>query len=965
MNPVPVISIQGARQHNLQNISVTIPRNTLTVITGVSGSGKSSLAIDTLYSEGQRRYVESLSAYARQFLGVMDAPDIDAIDGLSPAICIKQKGIGHNPRSTVGTLTEIYDHLRLLYAHTGTVVCRGCGDVVEKKTVQQMCDALRALPAGTRLQICAPVAVPPAQSTEAALTQLIEGARSRGFVRMRINGETQALDDIEASRFEALESADIVIDRLVVKPDMRQRLSDSLETALSHSATGTVVVDIPGDTPRYFSGTLRCPRCDIAYTGPSPGLFSFNSHQGACPACHGLGYRLDLDPERIVPDPDKSLADGAVVAWNAASREGSWTHRILQAVSSHYDIPLDVPFKKLSAAHKNIILYGPPDKNKSRPSSQGASGISGGRGDDKASEWLSARALESFEGVVPNLQRRYTESGSEYIRKWIESFMHKQPCSVCNGTRLTPDALAVQLHGKNIAEACALSLERFSHFIDTLALDETGQRIAAQVLKEIRQRVEWLCKLGLSYLTLDRLSPTLSGGEVQRIRLAAQLGSRLSGVLYILDEPSVGLHMADNAHLIEILKALRDLGNTVIVIEHDRDMIQQADHCIDMGPGAGTQGGRIVARGTPGELADSSTSVTGTYLRSLDSLAMPQRYRPVNARKKVTLHGAHGHNLARVTLSVPLDTLCCVTGVSGSGKSSLVLHTLYPAIKQHLLRRSVRSLPYTRITGVRHIRRVVTIDQTPIGVTPRSNPATYTRVFDPIRKLFAATTESKKRGYTAARFSFNLKGGRCEACNGDGIHKVEMHFLPDVYVQCDVCKGKRYNRETLDILYKGKSVADVLDMSVDEALQFFRNFSPITTRLSTLSRIGLGYLHLGQPAPTLSGGEAQRIKLAAELSKTSTRDTLFLLDEPTTGLHFRDIEHLITLLNGLVDKGNTVLVIEHNPDVIKCADYVVDLGPGGGENGGTVVAQGTPLDICQSATSVTGRYLRAYVERGH
>ncbi len=951
MNTVSSIRITGARQHNLRNISATIPKYTLTVITGVSGSGKSSLAIDTLYSEGQRRYVESLSAYARQFLGVMDTPDVDSIDGLSPAVCIKQKGIGHNPRSTVGTLTEIYDHLRLLFSHIGTIVCTECGNVVSRMTVQQMCDTLLQLPPRTKVQLCAPLDLShDTPQNPQMLRSRIDAIRSLGFIRIRLNATTYELEEAAERANELagkVNSIEVVTDRLVISDNIRQRVSDSLETTLELSETGGIIADIPGQDELRMPGSFRCAYCHTKYEEPTAALFSFNSHQGACPSCHGLGYRLDIDPSRIVPEPEKSLEQGAIVAWNGAARQGSWNNRIMRSVCSHFAIPGNVAFGKLKKWQRELLMYGPPKSTQK----------------SHAAAQAHQKPYEAFEGIIPNLLRRYKESPSESIRKWIESFMRKQPCSECDGTRLRHQARAVRIQKRSISDLCEMALDDLNRFFDALSLDATQQHIASQLIKEITQRTEWLTKLGVGYLTLARSSPTLSGGEVQRIRLAAQLGSRLSGVLYILDEPSVGLHMADNTHLIEILKALRDLGNTVVVIEHDRDMIMSADHCIDMGPGAGTQGGSIVAQGSPKELLKDPESVTGTYLKDKSSLPCNTRRHRISAHpvRHIELCDASGHNLRHIDVRLPLNRMVCVSGVSGSGKSSLVRHTLVPALLRHVRGTNTASLPYKKLTGAHHIGRVVTIDQSPIGLTPRSNPATYTKVFTPIRELFAATVESKKRGYRASRFSFNVKGGRCDACNGDGIKKVEMHFLPDVYVQCEVCKGRRYNRETLDIRYKGKTIAEVLDMTVDTALRFFSHFSTIKSKLSTLSRIGLGYLTLGQPATTLSGGEAQRIKLASELCKNSHKHTIYLLDEPTTGLHFKDISLLVDLLSDLVDKGNTVLVIEHNPDVIKCADFVIDLGPGGGEKGGEIVASGTVEQICAAQDSLTGRYLRPYL----
>jgi excinuclease ABC subunit A len=937
------ILIKGAREHNLKNITVAIPRGSLTVITGLSGSGKSSLAFDTLYSEAQRRFVESLSAYARQFLGLMEKPDVDSIDGLSPAISIEQKSAGHNPRSTVGTVTEIHDYLRLLYARAGTPTCWKCGRTIAGQTVQEIADQVAALPAGTRFQILSPVV----SGRKGEYRDLFDKLQKDGYVRVRVDGSVRPLDEeitIDKNRKHSVEA---VVDRLVAGAGVRPRLTESLETALKMSANGTVHIECTGGKTLVFSERLACPHCRISIDDLSPRMFSFNNPFGACEACHGLGYLMELDPGLVVPDPALSLNEGAIVPWNAAATMGSWNHQILLSVCKHYGIPLDRPYRDMDEKHKKILLFG--------------------SGDERIRMRWEARTrlghgefVREFEGVVPGLLRRYRETASEDIRRWIEGFMAQRACPSCRGARFKKESLAVLVGGKNIAELSAMSVDAVKGFLADLSLGEREATIAASILKEIRQRLDFLINVGLSYLTLSRTAMTLSGGESQRIRLATQIGSRLTGVIYILDEPSIGLHPRDNGKLLDTLKSLRDLGNTVVVIEHDRATMLAADHLIDIGPGAGVHGGRVVAEGPPSVVAKNPDSLTGAYLSGKRSIPVPQKRR-AGSGEFLSIRGATGHNLKKVDVVFPLGVFVCVTGVSGSGKSTLINHTLYPALAQKLYRSRLPALPYGALGGHRHVDKVIDIDQSPIGRTPRSNPATYTKTFEAIRDLFAMLPESKIRGYLPGRFSFNVKGGRCETCEGDGVLRIEMHFLPDVYVQCEACKGRRYNRETLEIVYKGKNIADVLGMTVDEALQFFDKLPAIKSKLSVLSQVGLGYVPLGQSATTLSGGEAQRIKLAAELAKRATGRTLYILDEPTTGLHYEDILMLLSVLQELVDRGNSVIIIEHNLDVVKCADYLIDLGPEGGEEGGRVIATGTPEEVAKNPHSVTGRYLKPYL----
>jgi len=910
---VDKIVIRGAREHNLKNIDLEIPRNKLVVITGISGSGKSSLAFDTIYAEGQRRYVESLSAYARQFLKLMEKPDVDYIEGLSPAVSIEQRTASHNPRSTVATTTEIYDYLRLLFARVGIPHCPKCGREISSQTPEQMADRIMALPKGTRIQVLAPLV----RGRKGEYRELFQEMARQGYVRVRVDGKVCSLDEeIKLERYKQ-HDIEVVVDRLVVRDGIRSRLVDSLETALE-LAGGVVFVDVDGELLK-FSEKFACVECGASIEEIEPRLFSFNSPYGACPACGGLGVQMEVDPELVVPNPELSIEEGALVPWRRMRR--GWLYYQLRKIK----FPTHTPISQLSEDERHLLFYGDPKRG--------------------------------FEGLVEMLKRRYRETDSEDLRSWIEKFMRERPCPACGGTRLRPEALAVTIGGKNIADVTAMPVREARKFFEGLELSERDMRIAHQVLKEIRARLGFLADVGLDYLTLDRKTGTLSAGEAQRIRLATQIGSGLTGVLYILDEPSIGLHQRDNRRLLETLKRLRDLGNTVIVVEHDRETIETADYVIDLGPGAGVHGGEVVAAGTPEEVAKNPRSITGDYLAGRKDIPVPKQRRKPSGRW-IEIVGARGHNLKNITVRIPLGTLTCVTGVSGSGKSTLIDETLYPALARRLHNAKVEPHPYEVILGIEHIDKVVNIDQSPIGRTPRSNPATYTGAFTPIRELFASLPEAKVRGYRPGRFSFNVKGGRCEACQGEGMLKIEMHFLPDVYIPCEVCGGKRYNRETLQITYKGKTIADVLDMTVDEALEFFGNIPPIQRKLQTLSDVGLGYIKLGQPAPTLSGGEAQRVKLAEELSKVSTGRTLYILDEPTTGLHFEDVRMLLNVLNRLVDMGNTVVVIEHNMEVIKTADYIIDLGPEGGDKGGWVVAEGTPEEVAKVERSYTGQFLR-------
>ncbi|GAB4330885.1 MAG: excinuclease ABC subunit UvrA [Calditrichia bacterium] len=933
------IEIKGAREHNLKNINVKIPRDKLVVITGLSGSGKSSLAFDTIYAEGQRRYVESLSAYARQFLGLMEKPDVDYIDGLSPAISIEQKTTHRNPRSTVGTVTEIYDYLRLLFARIGKAHCYNCGDPITRQTPQQIVDTVLSLPEGTRLQVLAPVV----RGRKGEYKDLFDEIRREGFVRARVDGKLIELEGTVSLKKNFKHNIEVVVDRIKIREGIRQRLTESIETALKMGSGLVIIENVDEASEQLFSEQFACMKCNISYEEIEPRLFSFNSPFGACPACDGLGTKLEIDPRLIVPNPNLTIAKGAVAP--VGEKRNSWYFEMLEALSRHYGFPLDVPWKNLPEKFQQLVLYGTTDKVKFVFARE-----------DSHFEFKS-----KYEGVINNLYRRYKQTSSQHIREWIEGFMNRIPCSECNGTRLKKEALGIKIGGLNIAEVTAKNVKDALIFFENLELSEKEAHIARQVLKEIRARLQFLQDVGLEYLSLDRTAGTLSGGEAQRIRLATQIGSQLVGVLYILDEPSIGLHQRDNIRLIRTLLKLRDLGNTVLVVEHDRETIEHADYVIDLGPAAGKNGGEIVAEGTPAEIEANPASITGQYLSFHKYIPLPEKRRKGNG-KKLTIQGASGNNLKNIDVEIPLEKFVCVTGVSGSGKSTLVNETLYPILSRHYHNSKLIPLAYQGIKGLQYLDKVINIDQSPIGRTPRSNPATYTGVFTLIRDLFAQLPEAKIRGYKPGRFSFNVKGGRCDACEGDGVKKIEMHFLPDVYVTCEVCKGKRYNRETLEIRYRGKTIADVLDMTVTEALDFFENIPSIKRKLQTLHDVGLGYIHLGQPATTLSGGEAQRVKLATELSRISTGRTIYILDEPTTGLHFADIHLLLDVLNQLVDKGNTVLVIEHNTDVIKTADWIIDLGPEGGDEGGTVVTCGTPEQVARHPSSHTGHYLKKELE---
>ncbi len=935
------IIVKGARAHNLKNIDVEIPRGKLVVLTGLSGSGKSSLAFDTIYAEGQRRYVESLSAYARQFLGQMEKPDVDAIEGLSPAISIDQKTTSRNPRSTVGTVTEIYDYLRLLFARIGRPICPTHGIEIQSQTIEQMVDRLLAYPERTKMQILAPI-VSGKKGTHA---KTLEDIRKQGYVRVRIDGEMRELtEDIELEKNKK-HSIDVVVDRIVIKDGIASRLADSLETALK-LADGKVVVDVIGEGELLFSEKHACPYCGFSIGELEPRLFSFNSPFGACPDCDGLGVKLEVDLDLVIPNDELTLKEHAIAPWEPQSSQ--YYPQLLEAVCRHYGIPMDVPVKELPKEQLDKILYG-----------------SGGEPIyfRYTNDFGQVREQYiAFEGVIPNVERRYRETSSDYIREQMEKYMAEQPCPTCQGYRLKKESLAVLVGGKHIGEVTAMSVTEALAFFDGLELTEKEAQIARLILREIRDRLGFLQNVGLDYLTLSRSAGTLSGGEAQRIRLATQIGSRLTGVLYVLDEPSIGLHQRDNDRLIATLKSMRDLGNTLIVVEHDEDTMLAADYLIDIGPGAGIHGGEVVAAGTPEEVMNDPNSLTGQYLSGKKFIPIPaERRRPDGRWLEVV--GAREHNLKNVSVNIPLGTFVAVTGVSGSGKSTLVNEVLYKALAQKLNRAKAKPGEHRDIRGLEHLDKVIDIDQSPIGRTPRSNPATYTGVFDDIRDVFASTNEAKVRGYKKGRFSFNVKGGRCEACHGDGIIKIEMHFLPDVYVPCEVCHGKRYNRETLEVTYKGKNIADVLDMTVEDALDFFVSIPKIKRKLETLYDVGLGYMKLGQPATTLSGGEAQRVKLAAELHRRSNGRTLYILDEPTTGLHVDDIARLLDVLHRLVDNGDTVLVIEHNLDVIKTADYIIDLGPEGGDRGGQIVAVGTPEEVAEVEESHTGRYLKPILER--
>ena len=919
------IVIRGAREHNLKSIDLEIPRDQLVVITGLSGSGKSSLAFDTIYAEGQRRYVESLSAYARQFLEQMEKPDVDSIEGLSPAISIEQKTTSKNPRSTVGTVTEIYDYLRVLFARIGVPHCPQCGSVITAQTVQQMVDRVMTLPAGTRLVVLAPVV----RGRKGEYRKLFFDLRRQGYVRVRVNGQLHELaEEIELTKTKK-HTIEVIVDRLIVKDTLGTRLADSLETAL-RLADGVVQVEVPEGPSFLFSERLACAACGISFPEVSPRMFSFNNPYGACASCGGIGTRYEIDPERVVPDPAKSLATGALAPW--AGQPGSLFKQTLRVLAKRHRFSLDTAWARLPKKIRDVILHGEAN---------------GG----------------GFEGVVKLLDRRYKETLSEDTRLEVERFMTERDCPACKGCRLRPETLSVKIAGRSIADVVGFSIKSARQFFETLSLSDRDMLIARRVLKEIRERLGFLSQVGLDYLTLDRPAATLSGGEGQRIRLATQIGSSLVGVLYILDEPSIGLHQRDNSRLLDTLKRLRDLGNTVLVVEHDEETIRSADYVVDLGPGAGELGGHLVAVGTPDEIMANAGSLTGQFLAGVQRIALPTARRQPNG-KFLTIHNPREHNLKGMAVKIPLGTFTAVTGVSGSGKSTLVNDILYHALAQMLHRAQDRPGAHDRIEGAQHLDKVIDIDQSPIGRTPRSNPATYTGVFTLIRTLMARTPDARVRGYQPGRFSFNVKGGRCEACQGDGLVKIEMHFLPDVYVTCEICKGKRYNRETLEVHYKGRNIAQILDMTVAEALEFFEPVPAIKQKLQTLHDVGLDYIRLGQAATTLSGGEAQRVKLATELSRRATGRTLYILDEPTTGLHFADIRRLLEVLNQLVDQGNTVAIIEHNMDVIKTADWVIDLGPEGGNDGGRVIATGTPEDVARQADkSYTGQFLKKVLAR--
>jgi excinuclease ABC subunit A len=936
----PELVVHGAREHNLKDITVRLPRNALICVTGLSGSGKSSLAFDTIYAEGQRRYVESLSAYARQFLQMMEKPDVDSIDGLSPAISIDQKTTSRNPRSTVGTVTEIYDYLRLLYARVGRPHCPICGRPIAGQSIEAIVDQVLRLPEGTKFTVNAPVV----RDRKGEYRDLLEQLRGEGFTRVKVDGEQRQLDEEIDLDKKLKHTIEVVVDRLVMKEDLRHRLTDSVETALE-LADRLVTIDVVGGEPQTFSERFACPEHGVGLPELQPRVFSFNSPHGACPRCTGLGAQQEIDPDLLVPDPDLSIGEGALVPWSLGS--SSYYESIIQAIAERYEIDLDTPWCRLSEEQQNLFLYG-TNGDKIYVTYRNRMG--------------RRRAyMLAFEGIVPSLERRYKETDSSQQRERIEEYMSFRPCPACKGARLRPEVLAVTIGGRNIHELTRLSVTRAIEFLEALELTETEQLIGARIIKEIRERLTFLDNVGVGYLQLDRAASTLSGGEAQRLRLATQIGSQLVGVLYILDEPSIGLHQRDNGKLIATLERLRDLGNTVLVVEHDEQMMRAADWLVDMGPGAGEHGGHLVAEGPAVQVAEDEGSITGQFLAGTRAIPVPERR--TEDLGSFSVRGASMHNLKGIDVDFPVGKLVCVTGVSGSGKSTLVNEIVYKALANRLHRLRVKPGDHIACEGIECFDKVIDIDQSPIGRTPRSNPATYTKLFDHIRELYAQTPDSKVRGYKPGRFSFNVRGGRCETCKGDGTIKIEMHFLPDVYVPCETCGGKRYNRETLEVRFKGKSIADVLEMSVEEALAFFAKIPKIRRRLQTLNDVGLDYVKLGQPATTLSGGEAQRVKLAAELSKVATGRTLYILDEPTTGLHFADIEKLLEVLHRLVDAGNTVLVIEHNLDVIKQADWLVDLGPEGGEAGGEVIATGTPEQVAEVEGSYTGSYLRELLPR--
>ena len=942
IRPREYIKIRGANEHNLKNIDVDIPRNELVVLTGLSGSGKSSLAFDTIYAEGQRRYMESLSSYARQFLGQMEKPNVEKIEGLSPAISIDQKSTNRNPRSTVGTVTEIYDYFRLLYARVGIPHCPKCGKEIRKQSVDQMVDQVMELPEGTKIQLLAPVV----RGKKGEHAKVFERAKKSGYVRVMVDGNMYELSEEIKLDKNIKHNIEIVVDRLVVKPGIERRLTDSIENVLALTE-GLFLLDVIGGEQVTFSQSFACPDCGISISEIEPRSFSFNNPFGACPVCFGLGYKMEFDPELMIPDRHLSLNQGAiqVMGWQSSTDKGSFTNALLRTLSKAYNFSLDTPFEELPEKIRHMLIYGGFEEVKVHYVGQRGEGT----------------YPVTFEGLIKNVERRYRETGSDTMKQEYESFMRITPCKECGGMRLKKEALAVTVCDKNIYEITAMSIGNLQQFLTDLKLTKQQMLIGGQVLKEIRARVGFLIDVGLNYLSLARATGTLSGGEAQRIRLATQIGSGLVGVCYILDEPSIGLHQRDNDKLLNTLKNLRDLGNSLIVVEHDEDTMLAADHIVDIGPGAGSHGGEVVAQGTAEEIMQIPDSVTGQYLSGILQIPVPDtRKKPTGFLKII---GAAENNLKNVTVDIPLGVMTCVTGVSGSGKSSLVNEILYKHLAKSLNR--ARTIPgkHKEIQGIDQLDKVINIDQSPIGRTPRSNPATYTGVFDRIRDLFAGTQDARARGYKKGRFSFNVKGGRCEACGGDGIIKIEMHFLPDVYVPCEVCGGKRYNRETLDVKYKGKSIYDVLEMTVEEAVPFFDSIPSVKRKIETLNDVGLSYVKLGQPSTTLSGGEAQRIKLATELSRQSTGKTIYILDEPTTGLHFADVHKLVEILQRLVENGNTVVVIEHNLDVIKCADYIIDMGPEGGDGGGQVVAKGTPEEVAENPDSYTGQYIKKMLEK--
>lgn len=937
------IIIKGAKEHNLKDINIEIPRDKLVVITGLSGSGKSSLAFDTLYAEGQRRYVESLSSYARQFLGLMEKPDVESIEGLSPAISIDQKTTSRNPRSTVGTVTEIYDYIRLLYARIGVPYCPNCGKKIEKQTIDQIIDSVMSLEEGTRIQVLAPVV----RGKKGEYTKLLQDFQKEGFVRIRVDGEVYELtDDIEIDR-KKKHNIELVVDRLVVKEKIRTRLTESVETALKY-ANNLVVIDIPGDKEILYSQNYACPDCNISIEELTPRMFSFNNPFGACPTCTGIGYLMKMDEDLIVPDKNKTLYDGIKAFGASTMKKGDTMAKMyFESIAKHYGVEIkDVPIKKLPRWFLEKILYGTGDEAI----------------DFEYTSYAGTRKFTSpFEGVLPTLDRRYNETKSQGMRDFYEMYMSESACQTCHGARLKKESLSVKVGDKNINELTDMSIDKIKDFLNSLQLNNKDKMIADQILKELNKRLQFLLDVGLEYLTLSRSAGSLSGGEAQRIRLATQIGSGLTGVLYILDEPSIGLHQRDNEKLLATLRKLRNLGNTVLVVEHDEDTMYAADQIIDIGPGAGVHGGKVIAQGTAEEIKLVPESITGQYLSGKKQILVPKKRRKSNG-KAIEVKGATEHNLKNINVKFPLGQFICVTGVSGSGKSTLVNEILYKTVAKEIYGSNEKPGKCKEIKGLENVDKIINIDQSPIGRTPRSNPATYTGVFDVIRDIFAATQEAKMRGYDKGRFSFNVAGGRCEACSGDGVLKIEMHFLPDIYVPCEVCKGKRYNRETLEVKYKGKTISDVLDMTVEEALKFFENIPKIKSKIQTLYDVGLGYIKLGQPSTTLSGGEAQRVKLATELSKKATGKTLYILDEPTTGLHIADVHKLIDILQRLVDTGNSIIVIEHNLDLIKTADYIIDLGPEGGEKGGQIIAVGTPEQITRNDQSYTGKFLKKYLE---